>query len=379
MHVLIIFILIVGLVLCRIQSSEEGFMPNDVGYYGYLYGHDAGAGISINKVDKLNDGSTVYIAKQGPTVKMVTDKGESKYFDGELDQFNRNSWNSYTSLIDGNKYIYKPPPTLEDLGYLGYLYGPSIMRGYPGIPVTKIEKLNDGSTVYMARDGIRVKMVTNTGEEKYFEGSIDKFNRNSWNSYNRLGPNHMYRPPFENLGYLYGSWIGPYPGIRVTRFEKLNDGSTVYIAQQGPHVKMVTNKGEAKYFEGKLQNFDKNSWNSYNIVDNKNYMYSPPYIIPEITQNTTPQTITTAATTATTSQTAATTATTSQTAATTATTSQTAATTATTSQTPATPATTSQTAANRLQTIINRRISESKNSEPKKSEPVQAPLYSGVW
>ena len=276
--------------LCRIQSSKEGFKPNDIGYYGYLHGYDAGI-IPVNKIDKLNDGSIVYIATHGPTVKMLTDKGESKIFEGNPDQFDKNSWNFYKSVSGGNKYMYRPPPNLDDLGYLGYLYGPSIIRPYPGISVTKIDTLNDGSTVYIAKEGIRVKMVTNKGEAKLFEGTPDQFNRNSWNSYNSLGNNHMYRPPFENLGYLYGSWIGPYPGIRVTKVEKLNDGSTVYIATQGPHVKMVTNTGEAKYFQGTLDKFDKNSWNSYNKIDNNNYMYSPPYIMPETTQTKTVVTI----------------------------------------------------------------------------------------
>lgn len=106
MHVLIIFLLIVGLVIARMHSPrlEEGF----IAHLGYLYGPYIGADIPVTNVKKLNDGSSVYIAKQGIYVKMVTDKGEAKYFEGDISSFNPNSWNSYTNV--GNNYMYKPPP-----------------------------------------------------------------------------------------------------------------------------------------------------------------------------------------------------------------------------------------------------------------------------
>jgi len=126
MHVLIIFLLIVGLVIARMHSPrlEEGFIAN----LGYLYGPYIGADIPVTNVEKLNDGSSVYIAKQGIHVKMVTDKGEAKYFEGDISSFNPNSWNSYPNV--GNNYMYKPPPTITQLS------GPTGPTG-PTVSVTQ--------------------------------------------------------------------------------------------------------------------------------------------------------------------------------------------------------------------------------------------------
>ena len=80
---------------------------------------------------------------------------------------------------------------------------------------------------------------------------------------------------FENLGYLYGSWIGT--DIPVTSISTLQNGSKVYMAQHGPDVKMVTDKGEAKYFKGNISSFNPNIWMSYTNAGD-GYKYKAPII-----------------------------------------------------------------------------------------------------
>ena len=79
----------------------------------------------------------------------------------------------------------------------------------------------------------------------------------------------------ENLGYLYGPWIGI--DIPVESVSTLSDGSDVYVAKQEKYVKMVTSTGEAKYYIGDISSFNVNEWNSYYDAKN-NYIYKPPSI-----------------------------------------------------------------------------------------------------
>ena len=92
----------------------------------------------------------------------------------------------------------------------------------------------------------------------------------------------------ENLGYLYGPWIGP--DIPVESVTTLSNGSSVYIAKQEEYVKMVTDTGEAKYYIGDISSFNVNEWNSYYDAKN-NYIYKPPPPIDTITPQTPIQTI----------------------------------------------------------------------------------------
>jgi hypothetical protein len=60
---------------------------------------------------------------------------------------------------------------------------------------------------------------------------------------------------------LYGPWIGDKCLPAVTN--KLTDGRIVYLAEDGAHTKMVASNGEAKYYVGKIAQFDAAKWTTY--------------------------------------------------------------------------------------------------------------------
>jgi hypothetical protein len=63
------------------------------------------------------------------------------------------------------------------------MYGPWISREQK----TQIRNLNNGEVAHIIFDDIYTKMVSSDGQEKYYQGSIDQFNPNNWNSYNNTG------------------------------------------------------------------------------------------------------------------------------------------------------------------------------------------------
>ena len=54
---------------------------------------------------------------------------------------------------------------------------------YPGRAAQSYSRLNDGNWVYMYYDGTYTKMVSDTGEAKYYTGQISLFNPNNWSTY----------------------------------------------------------------------------------------------------------------------------------------------------------------------------------------------------
>jgi hypothetical protein len=63
------------------------------------------------------------------------------------------------------------------------------------IPVQDVKTLVNGVKVYMIQGGQFVKMVTSTGEARYFTGTIAEFNPNLWSSYNNAGDGYKYKAP----------------------------------------------------------------------------------------------------------------------------------------------------------------------------------------
>ena len=68
---------------------------------------------------------------------------------------------------------------------------------------------------------------------------------------------------FSPYGYMYGSWIG-YSQYKLPILEKKTIGNeSVYLIEDGPFVKMVTEKGIAKYYTGTIAAFDQTKWAEY--------------------------------------------------------------------------------------------------------------------
>ena len=78
-----------------------------------------GPWISVEKqseTKKLNDGRTVYLIKDKQFTKMISSNGEEKYYEGEINQFNPSSWNTYNNT-GGGKYLIKKGAIIKFSGY----------------------------------------------------------------------------------------------------------------------------------------------------------------------------------------------------------------------------------------------------------------------
>ena len=64
-----------------------------------------------------------------------------------------------------------------------YLMWGDYIHSYPGIAAQSYSRLNDGTWVYQYFDGTYTKMVSDTGEGRYYKGPISSFNPNSWSTY----------------------------------------------------------------------------------------------------------------------------------------------------------------------------------------------------
>ncbi len=69
---------------------------------------------------------------------------------------------------------------------------------------------------------------------------------------------------------MYGPWIG-LPG-KVERTEKLPDGKSLYLKQDGVYTKMVHQSGECRYYVGNINNFKVSEWANSTIAPNGVYM-----------------------------------------------------------------------------------------------------------
>jgi hypothetical protein len=63
---------------------------------------------------------------------------------------------------------------------------------------------------------------------------------------------------------FYGAWIGSNP--RALAIRSLSDGTKVYITEEAPYTKMVSSRGEGKYYVGKAAQFNPGSWGSYSVA-----------------------------------------------------------------------------------------------------------------
>jgi hypothetical protein len=86
------------------------------------------------------------------------------------------SGNVHARLMPNGTFIVCEWPT-------SYLMWGDWFYAYPGIPPQSYNRLNDGNWVYMYYDGTYTKMVTDTGEARYYTGPISYFNSNNWSTY----------------------------------------------------------------------------------------------------------------------------------------------------------------------------------------------------
>ena len=77
--------------------------------------------------------------------------------------------------------------------------------------------------------------------------------------------------PYNGNGFINGPWIGT-PG-KPNYQVNIND-TIYYILIEGIHVKFVSANGDAKYYVGKIENFDLSNWNAYIPVQKGMYIFN---------------------------------------------------------------------------------------------------------
>ena len=86
----------------------------------------------------------------------------------------------------------------------------------------------------------------------------------------RLMPNGTYIVCEWPTSYLmWGDSLLPYnspsTAIAAQSYSRLNDGNWVYMYYQNPYTKMVTDTGEARYYNGPISSFNSNNWSTYTL------------------------------------------------------------------------------------------------------------------
>ena len=181
--------------------------------------------------------------------------------------------NKYLDLKYKNKYVYfknqfggSVEKTSDD-GTKYKIEGKVISGEWIAIPVTNVKKLIDGTDVYMIEQDKFTKMVTNTQPSvaKYYIGKINEFDSNNWETYS-MAYNHfilIFNDKLEPL--ICGDWID----IPVATVIDLHTGGeVVYMIENNGYTKMVTSSGVAKYYTGKINQFDAMSWSTYTNAGN---------------------------------------------------------------------------------------------------------------
>jgi hypothetical protein len=167
-----------------ITVSREEEKPCAATYY--IYGRWMPRDLPVKVIKTLSSGELVYIAQDDQYTKMVSKSGVAKYYVGLVSEFNKNNWNNYASA-GGNYVLGKSKPNPSDF----IMYGSWIGRE---LQVQLVQTLVDsGEYVYIAQDDIYTKMVSHSGEAKYYVGQISEFYTHYWNYYTSAGSNYIIR------------------------------------------------------------------------------------------------------------------------------------------------------------------------------------------
>jgi len=232
-----------------------------------LYGPAIASGgtVPVQQISYLNTGELVYIGVEGPYTKMVTASGTAKYYSGPLSAFNPGSWSTYTSNT-GNYLLSGPLPAVAGQ----VLYGPFIVNPKPVQAIRYLGSQGNYQLVYMIYDDSYTKMVSASGDARYYSGPIGEFNAGSWSSYASANGNYILSPAIPAVAgqTLYGPWIGNPVPVQAIRY--LTTGELVYMIYDDSYTKMVSASGDARYYSGPLSAFKPSSWSSYASA-NRNY------------------------------------------------------------------------------------------------------------
>jgi hypothetical protein len=108
-----------------------------------------GASIPVDAVRKLNNGTVVYMAKQGPYVKMVAaGNKDGRYYKGTVDQFTQDKWDQATRVPEGSYIMISNKRVGNKKGNYDYLfYIIDMIVSIVAISIALITTTNDDYTI----------------------------------------------------------------------------------------------------------------------------------------------------------------------------------------------------------------------------------------
>ncbi len=165
---------------------------------------------------KLKNGERVFVGEDGIHCKIARENGEvGRYFVGKAAEFRALLWDTYNTTAKG-AYVFVPFKNLSPCSFactccedrrkdappgenLGFFSGPAINPDpTKTLPVQVIYTLESGEKVYVAQHGSSVKMVSESGEPRYFTGALWEFRASQWSSYTKMAAKgYVYTPPLE--------------------------------------------------------------------------------------------------------------------------------------------------------------------------------------
>lgn len=193
------------------------------------------------------------------------------------------------SLTSNDSGVIMPVQKTNSIKY--YMYGEYIEYGSVFITINPNNIRNvDKKTFYIIEDKGFTKIVLREpglqDVAKYYKGGIDTFDVLKWDTYNPM-INNGYQVKDSNTYHIGGPSVGAPRGNKQKQVTKtvIMPNQTVYMIDDDNFTKMVAirhiNKQPiAKYYRGTPDNFNQDKWDTYNLVDNWNYVLHPPSIQP---------------------------------------------------------------------------------------------------
>ena len=85
----------------------------------------------------------------------------------------------------------------------------------------------------------------------------------------KIGPSSEKLKDIKQKKIMYGPWVSP---EQLANSTVLNDGKIIYFIYENPYTKMVSSDGQEKYYNGTIDQFNPDNWNSYNNTGGGKYL-----------------------------------------------------------------------------------------------------------
>lgn len=202
-------------------TSSEAVVAKEslVDLQAHMFGGNIVGSIPVVAIRKMN-GEHVFLAQDGNFVRMVTDGGISRYYEGTVDNFDPKQWGYYISA-QKSYHVNVPPSLTSPIPEYYLMYGTGISRE---MLVEKIFQFNN-CTLYFVQDGAVTKIVSSVGDAKMYNGLISGFSVSEWNNYEDVGMTLLVKRIVTSIADLGAS---PHK-TRIGVFEGLDQNGNIFV------------------------------------------------------------------------------------------------------------------------------------------------------